>query len=192
VAEQAANTNKVTDGLENSELAMTYGFYPLISLHVHIAVRPPNPGSKHRRYRGDRGGGGRTSLNRPPDKSSSRMGRTSLCTFWDGVRRQRRWSQARRQRECRTCLQNRCRGESSQAGSIPVRLRYQGKRLPTSGADRPSALPETDRGAQPVVAWGDDWGSRIGHRRVRVCVPFRLLCARPRRARPRARAFDSA
>jgi hypothetical protein len=29
-------------------------------------------------YRGDRGGGGRTSLQRPPDKSSSRIGLTSL------------------------------------------------------------------------------------------------------------------
>ena len=27
----------------------------------------------------------RTSLQRPPDKSLSRIGLTSLCTFWDGV-----------------------------------------------------------------------------------------------------------
>jgi hypothetical protein len=27
----------------------------------------------------------RTSLQRSPDKSSIRIGLTSLCTFWDGV-----------------------------------------------------------------------------------------------------------
>ena len=27
----------------------------------------------------------RTSLHGPPDKSSSRIGLTTLCTFWDGV-----------------------------------------------------------------------------------------------------------
>jgi hypothetical protein len=38
-------------------------------LHIHIAVSPPHFGPRDRRYRGDRGGDGRTSLHRPPDKS---------------------------------------------------------------------------------------------------------------------------
>jgi len=109
-----------------------------ISVHIHIAVRPPNSGSRDRRYRGDRGGGDRTSLHWPPDKSSSRIGLTSLCTFWDGVRRQTRWLQAWRQCEHRTCLQNRCGGESPQAGSIPVRLRYEIRSL-TSRCTRRAA-----------------------------------------------------
>lgn len=50
------------------------------------------------------------------------IGLTSLCTFRDGVRRQGRWSRAWRQREGRTCLQNRWVGESSPVGSIPIRL----------------------------------------------------------------------
>jgi hypothetical protein len=54
----------------------------------------PTGGRKMGGIVGDRGGGGRTSLHRPPDKSSSRSGLTSLCTFRDGVSRQRRWSQA--------------------------------------------------------------------------------------------------
>jgi hypothetical protein len=45
-----------------------WGLYPLaprIPLHERIAVRPPDSGSMDRSYRGDRGGRGRTSLQRP-------------------------------------------------------------------------------------------------------------------------------
>ena len=59
------------------------------------AIEPSTqPRVEGRRYRCDRGGGGRTSLQRPPDKCLSRIGLTSLFTFWDGVRRQSRWSQS--------------------------------------------------------------------------------------------------
>jgi hypothetical protein len=51
---------------------------------TYTSRSPPNSGSRGR-YRGGRGGGDRTSLQWPPDKSSNRIGLTSLCTLWDGV-----------------------------------------------------------------------------------------------------------
>ena len=123
-----------------------------IAPHTHRGPSTPTLGSKGRRYCGDRGGGGRTSLHRPPDKSSSRIGLTSLCRFEDGVRRQRRWSRAWRQLEGRTCLQNRWGDESPPAGSIPVRLRYE-IRAPTSTDARggPHIGPEEAGSAGPEI-----------------------------------------
>jgi hypothetical protein len=112
-------SHHVKDRLLPLKQTVRHPLDPPMSLHVHIAARPPDSGSRDRRYRGDRGGGGRTSLHRPPDKSSSRIGLTSLCSFEDGVRRQRHWSQAWRQREGRTCLQNRWAGESSRRVRFP-------------------------------------------------------------------------
>jgi hypothetical protein len=66
---------------------------PPISVHGHIALHPTL----------GRGIGGIVAIEEVvagqvfkgrPDTSSSRIGLTSLCTFWDSVWRQRRWSEA--------------------------------------------------------------------------------------------------
>jgi hypothetical protein len=136
--------------LPSNKSGRTFSIRRFRSKYTSPSVQPTG-GRKMGRYRGDRGGGGRTSLHRPPDKSSSRIGLTSLCTFQDGVRRQGRWSQAWRQREGRTCLQNRWAGESSPAGSIPVRLRHR-KRPLTSGV--PPSWASGGRGKDLIRASG--------------------------------------